>query len=232
MSGTAQAAKAVAHSGPTLAYSRSGRRAALREATDKELLWALRNGEEMALEELIERKTNPLLKMVYRILNNAEDARDIVQVTFFRLWEKRDRFDQRWSPNTWIYRIATNLAIDLLRSRRSRQKSLEPIRLHLQDSLAARSHRDRAQVHESEVMGIFQELAAQLTEKQRLVFLLREVEGMASKDVAQIVGCRESTVRNHLFNARKHLRRELLERYPEYAAGRRGAQTETRRGPR
>ena len=208
--------------GPHLAYSRSDLRASLQQATDKELLWALRDGEEMALDELIERKTNPLLKMVFRILNDAEEARDIVQVTFFRLWEKRDRFDERWSPNTWIYRIATNLAIDQLRSRRSRQKSLEPIRLHLQDSFAARSRRDRAQVHESEVMGIFQELAAELTEKQRMVFLLREVEGLASKEVAQIVGCRESTVRNHLFNARKHLRRGLLERYPEYAAGRRG----------
>ncbi len=229
-------------SGPTLAYSRNERRSSLREATDKELLWALRDGEEMALDELIERKTNPLLKLAYRILNDAEEARDIVQVTFFRLWEKRDRFDQRWSPNTWIYRIATNLAIDQLRSRRSRQKNLEPIRLHLQDSFAARSRRDRAGLHENEVMGIFQELAAELTEKQRMVFLLREVEGMASREVAQIVGCRESTVRNHLFNARKHLRRELLERYPEYAAGRRGraggartgrgrgAQTEKSRG--
>ena len=209
--------------GPTLAYSRNELRSSLRDATDKELLWALREGEELALDELIERKTNPLLKMVYRILNDTEEARDVVQVTFFRLWEKRDHFDARWSPNTWIYRIATNLAIDLLRSRRSRRKCLEPIRLHLQDSFAARSRRDRAQIHEGEVMEIFQELAAELTEKQRMVFLLREVEGMASKEVAQIVGCRESTVRNHLFNARKHLRAALLERYPEYAGERGGA---------
>ena len=207
-------------SGPTLAYSRTEHRARLRAATDKELLLALRDGEEQALDELMQRKTNPLLKLVYRILNDAEEARDVVQVTFFRLWEKRDRFDQRWSPNTWIYRIATNLAIDQLRSRRSRQKNLEPIRLHQQDAFSLRSRRDRAQVHEHEVMAIFHELAGELTDKQRSVFLLREVEGMASKEVAQIVGCRESTVRNHLFNARKILRRELIERYPEYASGR------------
>jgi len=211
-------------SGLKLAYSRTEARARLREATDKELLWALRQGDETALDELIERKTNPLLKMVYRILNDAEEARDVVQVTFFRLWEKRDRFDERWSPNTWIYRIATNLAIDQLRSRKSRHRSLEPIRLHLQDSFDSRARRDRAGLHENEVMGIFHELAADLTEKQRTVFLLREVEGMASKEVAQIVGCRESTVRNHLFNARKTLRRELIERYPEYAAGRAGGE--------
>lgn len=206
--------------GPTLAYSRSEYQAQIKEATDKELLWAIRHGDERALDELITRKTNPLLKLVYRILNDAEEARDIVQVTFFRLWEKRDRFDDRWSPNTWIYRIATNLAIDQLRSRNSRQKSLEPIRLHLQDSFSSRARRDRASLHEGEVMAIFQELADELTDKQRMVFLLREVEEMPSREVAQIVGCRESTVRNHLFNARKILRRELVARYPEYAAGR------------
>ncbi len=210
----------VRPTGPTLAFSSRERQAQLHEATDKDLLLALADGDERALDEIISRKTNPLLKLAYRILNDTEEARDIVQVTFFRLWEKRDRFDARWSPNTWIYRIATNLAIDHLRSRRSRHRSLEPIRLHLQDRFSNRARGERAKVHENEVMGIFQELAAKLTEKQRMVFLLREVEELPSKEVAQIVGCRESTVRNHLFNARKVLRRELLEHYPEYAAGR------------
>lgn len=203
--------------GPTLAYSQTQRRAALREATDRELLEAMQQDEEMALDELIDRKTNPLIQVAYRILQDPEEARDIVQVTFFRLWENRQRFDGRWSPNTWIYRIATNLAIDHLRSRRSKQKSAEPVRLHIQDGADARSRLDRASLHEGEVMGIFRELADELTEKQRMVFLLREVEGLPSKEVADIVGCRESTVRNHLFNARKLLRELLVERYPEYA---------------
>ncbi len=199
---------------PTLVYSRDRQ---LKEASDKELLAALRDGDETALDQLIERKTEPLLKLAYRIVNDSEEARDIVQVTFLRLWQNRDRFDERWSPNTWIYRIATSLAIDHLRSRNSRQKSLEPFRIHLQGSLDSRARHQRASLHEGEVMAIFQQLAAGLTDKQRTVFLLREVEGMPSKEVAEIVGCRESTVRNHLFNARKILRRELLERYPEYA---------------
>ena len=120
-----------AGSGPQLAYSHSQHRGALRDATDKELLWAMRDGDEAALDELIERKTQPLISTVYRMLNDEEEARDIVQVTFFRLWEHRDRFDDRWSPNTWIYRIATNLAIDQLRSRRSRDRQSEPVRLHM-----------------------------------------------------------------------------------------------------
>lgn len=202
---------------PHLAYSASEHRQRLTEATDRQLTDALKDGDESALDELIRRKTAPLLQLVYRILGDAEEARDIVQVTFFRMWENRDRFDERWSPNTWIYRIATNLAIDQLRSRQSRQRYNEPYRLHLQDAADSQGRRDVAGLGEKEIMNIFQELAAELTDKQRTVFLLREIEGLPSKEVAEIAGCRESTVRNHLFNARKTLRRALLERYPEYA---------------
>ncbi len=67
------------------------------------------------------------------------------------------------------------------------------------------------------MVRILRELAAGLTERQRLVFLLRELEGLSSREVAEILGCRASTVRNHLFTARKHLREELKRRYPEYA---------------
>ena len=72
---------------------------------------------------------------------------------------------------------------------------------------------------QTEVAAIFRELSAGLSEKQRVAFLLREIEGLSSPEVAEVLGCRESTVRNHLFNARKYLRRELLKRYPEYAGG-------------
>jgi RNA polymerase sigma-70 factor, ECF subfamily len=203
--------------GPQLAYSASRHREALADGTDKELLVAVRDGDEMALDELIRRKTNPLLQTTYRILGDMEEARDVVQVTFFRVWENRDKFDERWSPNTWIYRIASNLAIDQLRSRRSRERSQEPVRLHLRQVFGNRERRDTARLQEEEVMGIFRELSADLTDKQKAVFVLRELEGLSSQEVAGIVGCRESTVRNHLFNARKVLRRELVSRYPEYA---------------
>ena len=69
----------------------------------------------------------------------------------------------------------------------------------------------------SPTLAVAGELAGDLTEKQRTIFLLREVEGLPSKEVAEITGCRESTVRNHLFNARRVLRQAVLERYPEYA---------------
>jgi RNA polymerase sigma-70 factor (ECF subfamily) len=202
---------------PELVYSRSREAAAWAQKTDRELLEGIRSEDEAALDELIDRKTGPLVQLASRILGDREEARDVVQVAFFRIWEHRDRFDDRWSPNTWIYRIVNNLAIDHLRSRRSREKTVEPVRQHLRQVADGRSRHQLANLHGTEVKKIFADLSGALTDKQRSVFLLREVEGLSSQEVSEIVGCRESTVRNHLFNARKVLKRELLERYPEYA---------------
>lgn len=188
------------------------------EVTDRDLLMAVREGNESALDELIGRKTKPLLQLCQRILGDLEEARDVVQVTFFKVWENRHKFDEKWSPNTWIYRIASNLAIDHLRSRNSREKNNEPVRQHLRQVLGPWAESDLSRLHQGEVANIFRELSAGLSEKQRMTFLLREVEGLSSHEVAEILACRESTVRNHLFNARRYLRRELVRRYPEYAA--------------
>jgi RNA polymerase sigma-70 factor (ECF subfamily) len=202
---------------PELVYSAERHRASWAEQSDRELLEGIRGGDEAALDELINRKTGPLLQLAYRILGDREEARDVVQVAFFRVWEHRERFDERWSPNTWIYRIVNNLAIDHLRSRQSRERQAEPVRQHLRQVADSRSYRVLSSLGGAEVMTIFRELARELTDKQRSVFVLRELEGLSSQEVAAVVGCRESTVRNHLFNARKVLRRALLERYPEYA---------------
>ena len=187
------------------------------EVSDRDLLLAVRQGSEVALDELIGRKTRPLLQLCQRILGDAEEARDVVQVTFFKVWENRHKFDERWSPNTWIFRIASNLAIDHLRSRKTRERSNEPVRQHMLHVLGSAAENDLSRLHQGEVAAIFRELSAGLSEKQRMAFLLREIEGLSSQEVAEILSCRESTVRNHLFNARKHLRRELVQRYPEYA---------------
>jgi RNA polymerase sigma-70 factor (ECF subfamily) len=187
------------------------------ELDDRELLAALARNEEAALEELVARKTQPLLSMVSRMVHDLEEARDVVQVTFLRLWEHRDRYDPKWAPNTWIYRIASNLAIDHLRSRRTRQDSEEPLTVHLrQVGGDGEMPRTLDRLQHREIDEIFRELSQELGEKQRQAFILREIEGLESDEVAEILGCRPSTVRNHVFSARRALQQALSERYPEY----------------
>lgn len=190
--------------------------------SDRELLGTLADGDEAALDELVRRKSAPLLQLAWRMVGDREEARDIVQLTFVRAWEHRRRYDPRFSPNTWLYRIATNLAIDLLRSRATRQRQSEPVRRHFV-RLADGRRRSLGELEDREVARILHELAGELTDRQRAVFVLSEVEGLPSAEVAEVLGCRASTVRNHLFAARKTLRRELARRYPEYTAGRAAA---------
>jgi RNA polymerase sigma-70 factor (ECF subfamily) len=186
------------------------------------VLCRLRAGDEVALDELIDRKSKALLNLAYRVVGDREEARDVVQMAFVRIWDHRDRFDERWSPNTWIYRITTNLAIDHLRARQSKDRQREPLQFHLQRNEQGSARRLLGDLREKEVQEIFTRLARCLTEKQRAIFVLREMEGMSSVEIAEMLGCKESTIRNHLFNARKVLQRALLERFPEYApAGRR-----------
>lgn len=189
---------------------------------DSQVMAAIQGGDERALGELIRRKTAPLLQTVARITRDREEARDIVQVVFLRVWEKRQDFNPRWSPNTWIFRIAVNLAIDQVRRRQTRDQAVRPLGSHLR-SIQGNGARTLADLEHREVAEILERLSSSLTEKQRLVFLLAGVEGLGSEEVGQILGCKASTVRNHLFAARKHLRHELARQYPEYAPGTHGS---------
>jgi len=203
---------------PRLVYSRRQERKLWSEASDRELLAGLARENEAAFDELMRRKGPVLLGLATRMVGDREEARDIVQLTFLRAWEHRERFDERWSPNTWLYRIATNLSIDYLRASGGRREKAEPVRRHLVEVVRHRREPGLVDLDHQEVESILQDLARGLSERHRAVFLLREVEGLSSAEVAEILGCRESTVRNHLFAARKHLRRELRSRYPEYGA--------------
>src|SRR6266545_4087850 len=152
-----------------LVYSEDRYRHESRELPDRELAIAARGGDVLAFEVLVLRKTPAVVSVARRIVGNVEDARDVAQMAFLRVWERLSRYDETYSFNTWLYRIATNLSIDFLRSARSRERA-HTATLHL--------------------------------------VRLRESE------IAAILNCGESTVRNHLFNARRVLRREIEKSAP------------------
>jgi RNA polymerase sigma-70 factor (ECF subfamily) len=183
------------------------------EADDRELARMARAGDEAAFALLVRRHQAGVRLCARRILGDEEEARDVAQVAFVRAWENLTRYDPTWSFSTWLYRIATNLAIDILRARDSRERTHAA---HLRLVGEATEPAAPGALAEAEVRRIFDELAAHLSPAQRAAFVLREVEGMATHEVAEVLGCSEATVRNHVFQARGVLRRELAARYPEY----------------
>jgi len=189
------------------------RRTVSAEHDDRQLAALARGGDEGAFALLVRRHQGGVRRCAARILGDDEEARDIAQLAFVRAWENLAKYDPTWSFSTWLYRIASNLAIDVLRSRDSRDRTHAAHLRLVGDSVGPSAPRDLA---EREVKRIFTELSGVLTPAQRAAFVLREVEGLATNEVAAALGCSEATVRNHVFQARATLRKELAARYPEY----------------
>lgn len=203
-----------------LAYSIERQREEAERASDRDLAVLARSGDMVAFEALVVRKTPAVVSVARRILGNTEDARDVAQMVFVRVWERIGRYDERYSFNTWLYRISTNLAIDFLRSSRSRVKA-HGATLHLvlrrQEKSADEATRE---AEHSEILRLFERASDRMSGKQKAAFILREMEECETGEIARILGCGESTVRNHLFNARRVLRRELEKIYPGFLRGR------------
>jgi len=199
-----------------LAYSEERRRAEARREEDRDLAVAARGGDMVAFETLVTRKTPAVVSVARRIVGDAEDARDVAQMVFLRVFRELHRYDERYSFNTWLYRVSTNLAIDFLRSARSRERAhgatlhLVRLRQELTSSETTRA------AEEGKISRLFQKVSEGMTGKQKAAFVLREMEDRDTKEIAEILGCGESTVRNHLFNARRVLRRELERLHPGF----------------
>jgi len=196
----------------------SGKEALLRKGPvvdEGDLVEAARSGDEESFAELVRRHSGSIHRVVARMLGDEEEAWDVVQMAWLRAWQRLDRYDSRWRFSTWAHRIATNLAIDVIRARSSRERAhvnggsvwLRP---------APSSGRPGELVEEKDVERILRDLVTDLSPQQRAAFILREVEGLETAEVARVLGCTAVTVRNHVFQARRVLRRAMVERYPEY----------------
>jgi RNA polymerase sigma-70 factor (ECF subfamily) len=201
-----------------LVYSEVSRRLEAVEQSDVELAREARGGDLVAFEALVARKTPIVLSVARRIVGDREDARDVAQMVFLRVWEQLARYDEKYSFNTWLYRIATNLAIDFLRSSKSREKA-HGATLHLVRAREEATGAETTRAAEEEGLSrLFERASARLTGKQKAAFVLREMEDRDTKEIADILRCGESTVRNHLFNARRVLRREIERIDPGFLA--------------
>ncbi|HTO87486.1 MAG TPA: RNA polymerase sigma factor [Thermoanaerobaculia bacterium] len=197
-----------------LVYSQERRKREAAEASDRQLVSWARAGDTLAFEALVARKTPAVISIARRIVGNLEDARDVAQMAFLRIWERLEHYDEAYSFNTWLYRITTNLSIDFLRSARSRERA-HGATLHLvrQREEASGFQTTRA-AEDGELARLFERVSERLSGKQKAAFVLREMEDCDTREIAEILRCGESTVRNHLFNARRILRREIQRLHP------------------
>jgi RNA polymerase sigma-70 factor (ECF subfamily) len=184
------------------------------EPDDRQLVQTIRTGDADAFETLVRRKTSKVYALCYRIIGNAEDAKDISQLVFLKLWENLEKYDPSYAFDTWLYRMVTNVAIDFMRNKQSRDNAVNS---NLRLVKTAADAEQGVVVQRKEVENVFNAISNVLSPKQKTIFVMNQMEDLSSADIAKVLGCRESTVRNHLFNARKLMQRELQRQYPEYA---------------
>lgn len=178
-----------------------------------ELIRAAAAGERRAFDELVRLKRDRVVRTAYQITGDLDDALDVAQGVFLKLWQGLDRFDPRRRFDTWLYRITVNAAIDMIRSR-GPKGILQPLPADPSDLRVAGGAPADAAVDLGRLQQAFLRLAGALAPKQRAAFVLREIEGLETGEVARVMGVTESTVRNHLMQARRVLRSGLERDYP------------------
>ena len=184
------------------------------EPDDRQLVETIRSGDSAAFEQLVRRKTSKVYALCYRIIGNAEDAKDIAQLVFIKLWENLEKYDPQYAFDTWLYRMVTNVGIDFIRNRQSRDNAVNS---NLRLVKTSEDAEQGVVVQRKEVEAVFNDVSSVLSPKQKTIFVMNQMDDLPSAEIAKILGCRESTVRNHLFNARKLMQQQLQKRYPEYA---------------
>jgi RNA polymerase sigma-70 factor (ECF subfamily) len=175
-------------------------------------------GDQGAFREVVKRFSPRVHAIAYQIIGNSEDAKDVAQDVFLRLHASFRRYDPARPFTTWLYRLTVNQAIDFRRKRIRREHLTKDL---LEDGLMPgdRSPQPDKSLERAEFRGAIRRLIRQLSSRQQQIFVLRDLQGFSTREIAEIIRCTESTVRVHLARARKHVREALRTHYPEHVEG-------------
>jgi len=198
---------------------------AIDQLDDLFLLRLAKTGDWEAFEQLVDRYEPKVYRVAHRIVRQQHDAEDVTQQTFISVMENMEKFREEASVSTWVLRIATNHALQILRKRRG-QKTVPLEQPVEEDSYATVPHpefvahwadhpEDIAQ--RSEFKQILDDALEQLDEKYRMVFLLRDVEGYSTQETAEILEISPNNAKVRLLRARLQLREALTRQFGDEA---------------
>lgn len=185
------------------------------ELTDGQAVGRARTGDSDAFRVLVERHSRSLFRLAFRMTGNQQDAEDVVQESFMRAYKQLAKFDERATFGTWLYRIAANCSLDLVRSRKRRQEHLAPQEAAGSDiddpvTLLPSSDPTPERVALSgEVRERLQEAMQELSATERTAFVLRHFEGMCMEEVSRVLECQPGAAKHSVFRAVQKLRRAL-----------------------
>ena len=163
---------------------------------------AVREGRTEAFEEVMIRSEQRVARLAWRILGDAEEVKEALQETFYRLFRSLRRYDERRDFFAWMYAIAVNVCRDLDRSRRRRHFFFAPFEKHVDFP-----DRRESSLEDREQLDLVARAIDRLPLKERTALILRDVEDLPTETVARILGSSPATVRVQISNARAKLRK-------------------------
>jgi RNA polymerase sigma-70 factor (ECF subfamily) len=184
-------------------------------AEDAELLAVIeraKNGDESAFQQIVDKYKTQVASIAYKMVGDYEDAKDISQIVFVKTYQNLVNFDTTKKLSTWLYRITINASIDFIRKhKKHKHELLDNIFGELKEK-----KQDVEKVYQrSLIKWAIDDSMDALNPRQKAVFVLRDLEGLDIREVAQITDMPQATVRWYLHRARSKLRSELTKHHPE-----------------
>lgn len=184
-------------------------------------LEALQAGDRQEFARLVEQLSPYIYRLSMRMLGNTQDAEDVLQETFIKAFQHLENFDGRSKISTWLYRIATNEALMLIRKRKHVEISLEQSSNVDTDPLDEPVHfidwttLPEQELMSEEVRAYLRQAVDGLPPSMRAVFLLREIEELSTMETAQVLNISDAAVKTRLSRARLQLREKLSSYFGE-----------------
>jgi len=160
----------------------------------------------LAFDLIYEMFSHKLFSFVFKILKNEAEVDDIVQEVFVKIWESRNKLEDYKLLNSYIFTIAYNSSIDLIRKRISNEKYIEVLR---NSSIINIAPSIISQIEYNELNAQVEKLISDLPDRQKQVYLLHREEGLTYPEIAEHLGISKNTVENHMVKALKYLRENM-----------------------
>jgi RNA polymerase sigma-70 factor, ECF subfamily len=171
-----------------------------------------RAGDSDAFRLLVEQHSRSIFRLAFRMTGNEQDAEDVVQETFLRAYKQLNRYEARSSFSTWLFRIATNYSLDLIRMRKrhedKRERGTDEERDILQNIAMDTPGPDRV-VYGSQVRDRVNAALDELSPQERTAFVLRHFEGLSIEEIGATLGTGANATKHSIFRAVQKLRKNL-----------------------
>jgi len=180
----------------------------------------IKSGSRAEFAKLIDAHSHQIYRLALKMLNNPQDAEDVLQNTFLKAFQNINRFEGRSKISTWLYRIATNEALMIIRKQRPEVNISEETEEDNNDINSPRQFIDWCCLPESEMVSSESKIELdnaiqRLSDALRIVFILRDIEGLSIQETSKVLNLTETAVKTRLLRARLNLREQLSAYYSD-----------------